>query len=110
MVNYLLYPSLVYSFVHYSVVLHGRELLTYDVSDTNFTVPYETDEIDYTIKYLNGTLLETHSARINAPHFIVILTLFVYVWAVKISCLHSDLPHTKVKSRQREQFTTENSD
>ena len=110
MVNYMLYPSLVYSFVHYSVVLHGRELLTYDVSGTNLTVLFEANEIDYTKKFLNWTLPEDHGRRINPPHFIVIIILFVYVWAVTISCLHSGTHHTKVKSRQSEQFTKKNSD
>merc|ERR1711956_86313 len=95
MVYHLLSPSLIYSYVHYSVILYGQGLLTYDVRDNNFTVSYETPdmhhvctgeagekftfhfhphylavETDYTMKYFNGTRLNDRGWKIMAPSFI----------------------------------------
>ena len=56
---YHLGDTLVYSAIHYVVVLYGRGLLTYDVSGTNFDVAYETPEMRHVCSGQAGNIFMT---------------------------------------------------
>ena len=56
---YHLGETLVYSTIHYAVVLYGQGLLTYDVRGTNFNVAYETPEMRHVCSGQAGNIFMT---------------------------------------------------